>query len=71
MLDADDKERERRRKKYKYALVKWHDSYEGEEYAVEYKELLRTWWRQGHTVLCDDQPEKVLRAMLKLMKEED
>ena len=66
------KERERRRKRYKFALVKWQEIDGWEDYpryAVEYKEVLRTWWQHSHTILCDDQPEKVLRAMLNLMEE--
>lgn len=70
--DKCQKERERRRKKYKFALVQWEymDSWEGyPKFAIESKKVLATWWTQSHTILCDDQPEKVLRAMLKLMKE--
>ena len=72
--DKGLREQERRRKKYKFALVRWEemDSWEGyPTYAVEHKDVLRTWWQHTHTVLCDDQPEKVLRAMLKLMKEDE
>ena len=70
--DKCQKERERRRKKYRYALVEWEhmDSWVGyPKFAVEHKNVLRTWWQHSHKVLCDDQPEKVLRAMLKLMEE--
>lgn len=66
------REQERRRRKYKFALVKWEsmDSWEGyPTYAVEHKNILRTWWQHSHTVLCDDQPEKVLKAMLRMMEE--
>ena len=69
MLDA---EKERRRKKYKFALVKWEPIGGWEDYpryAVEHKEVLRTWWHSSHKVLCDDQPERVLRGMLKLLEE--
>ena len=66
------KDRERRRKRYKFALVEWEymDSWEGyPRFAVEHKNVLSVWWQHSHRVLCDDQPEKVLRAMLKLMEE--
>lgn len=71
----ETKERERRRKKYKFALVQWANGIGGwEDYptiAVEHKNVLRTWWQSDYTILCDDQPEKVLRGMLKLMKENE
>lgn len=66
----EQKERERRRKKYKYALVKWLD-YQTDNYKVEYKKILSYSWYVNHEVICDDQPEKVLRGMLKLMKEQE
>jgi len=72
--DKGLREQERRRKKYKFALVRWEETGGWEDYptyAVEHKEVLRTWWQHSHTILCDDQPEKVLRAMLKLMKENE
>jgi hypothetical protein len=74
MLDAkEEKDRERRRKRYKFALVRW-DNMEGWEdtsrFGLEYKDTLKQWWITDCTVLCDDQPEKVLRAMLKLMEED-
>ena len=71
----EQKERERRRKKYKFALVKWDAGISGwEDYptiAVEHKDVLRTWWHKSHIVLCDWEPEKVLRGMLKLLKEQE
>jgi hypothetical protein len=72
MLDAKEaKERERRRKKYKFALVKWEEMDGWEDtprITVTSKKVLATWWVESHTILCDDQPEKVLRGMQKLMK---
>ena len=68
----EQKERERRRKKYRYALVEWEymDSWDGcPKYGIESKKVLATWWTNSHKVLCDDQPERVLKAMLKLMEE--
>lgn len=67
MTDTSDKERERRRKKYKFALVQW--MWHEEVYKVEYKTTLDQPWYVDHKVLCDDQPERVLRGMLKLLKE--
>jgi hypothetical protein len=70
---GEDKEREKRRKKYKFALVKreekmdeWKDY---PEYAVEYKSVLNRWYTTDYTMICDDQPERVLRGMLKLLQE--
>ena len=77
MLDAKaEKERERRRKKYKYALVKWDADISGWEdyptYSVEHKEyVLMQWWQKSYEVICDDQPERVLKAMLRMMKENE
>lgn len=68
--DKCQKERERRRKKYKFALVKWLD-YPSGSYKVEYKKILSYSWYVTHEVICDDQPEKVLRGMLKLLKEQE
>ncbi len=70
---GEDKEREKRRKKYKFALVEW-DSEIGnwEAYpklAVEHKNVLEQWWVGSYKVICDDQPERVLRGMLKLLQE--
>jgi hypothetical protein len=65
----EQKERERRRKKYKFALVKWLDWGE-DEYCIEYKSILNYDWYKNHEVICDDQPERVLRGMLKLLKED-
>ena len=70
--DKCQKERERRRKRYKFALVEWEhmDSWDGyPRFAIEHKNVLRTWWQHSHKVLCDDQPERVLKGMLKLMEE--
>ena len=72
----EDKERERRRKKYKFALVKWDAGISGWEdyptYAIEHKEYVLTqWWQKSHVVICDDQPYKVLKGMLKLLKEQE
>ena len=74
MLDAKEtKERERRRKRYKFALVKWDEQIGNwEDYpklAVEHKDVLNQWWSGSHEVICDWEPERVLRGMLKLMKE--
>ena len=66
------KERERRRKKYKFALVEWGEMGGWEDYpryAVEYKDVLNKWYMTDYTIICDDQPERVLKAMLKLMEE--
>ncbi len=65
------KDRERRRKKYKFALVYWPEEIGDWEsgYTIEHKTMLNHWWRESHEVICDDQPEKVLRAMLKLLEE--
>lgn len=71
---GEDKERERRRKRYKFALVKWTGwELKGLNlYAVEHKENLI--WKASYTgpaeVICDWEPEKVLRGMLKLLQEE-
>jgi len=70
----DDKERERRRKRYKFALVKWTEWTANfrEKYEVEHKENIR--WKARYygepVILCDWEPEKVLKAMLKLLKED-
>jgi len=77
MLDTKEaKERERRRKKYKFALVRWNDSI-GEawgktppDYAIEYKTTLNEWYMIDYEVICDWEPERVLRGMLKLLKED-
>jgi hypothetical protein len=68
----EQKERERRRKKYKFALVKWGEIGGWEDYpryAVEYKRVLNQWYMSDYTIICDDQPERVLKGMLKLMEE--
>ena len=68
----EQKDRERRRKKYKFALVEWEhmEAWEGyPQYAIEHKDVLRTWWQHSHKVICDDQPERVLKGMLKLLEE--
>ena len=70
-----EKERERRRKKYKFALVQWkHWAVDDpDQYAIEHKENLM--WKSSfmglYKILCDDQPERVLRGMLKLLKENE
>lgn len=69
-----DKERERRRKRYKYALVKWDDIGGWEDYpriAVEHKDVLNHWASYNYEVICDWEPERVLRGMLKLLKENE
>lgn len=69
----EDKDRERRRKKYKFALVEWEHIGGWEDYprmAVEYKSTLYQWHPYEYKVLCDDQPERVLKGMLKLLKED-
>jgi hypothetical protein len=69
----EDKERERRRKKYKFALVEWAEIGGWEDVprlAVEYKSILHQWhYMTDYVILCDDQPERVLRAMLRMMEE--
>ena len=68
---GEDKEREKRRKKYKFALVKWEEIGGWEDcprYAVEYKSVLNGWYVTDYTILCDDQPERVLKGMLKLLR---
>lgn len=63
-----DKERERRRKRYKMAFIRWSDG----RHMVESKKYLETgWWFDAgdYEVICDWEPERVLRGMLKLMKE--
>jgi hypothetical protein len=69
--DKCQKERERRRKKYKFALVLWDEDLAGglSRYEVTHKEVLTKWWRQSHEVICDWEPERVLRGMLKLLEE--
>lgn len=67
------KGRRKQGRSYKYALVKW-DKYIGgwedyPEFSVEHKDLLAQWWTESHTVLCDDQPYKVLKGMCKLLQE--
>lgn len=74
MLDRkEEKRREHRRKKYKFALVQWYSWDMGgpAKYALEHKENIK--WKESFmgpaTILCDDQPERVLRGMLKLLVE--
>ena len=71
MLDRkEEKRREHRRKKYKFALVELRTWYEEKPtYQVERKDVLKYYLGQPK-VICDDQPEYVLRGMLKLLKEE-
>jgi hypothetical protein len=70
---GEDKDSERRRKKYKYALVEWNGEIGNwEDYpklAIEHKDVLNQWWSGSHKVICDDRPYKVLKGMLKLLKE--
>jgi hypothetical protein len=67
----EQKERERRRKKYKFALVLWDEDLAGglSRYEVTHKEALVSWWQQSYEVICDWEPERVLRGMLKLLEE--
>ena len=71
MSDKDDKEREKRRAKYKMALIKWK-AWDSEQYVVEYKTNIV--WKEQFMgvpeVICDDQPERVLRAMLRMLREQ-
>lgn len=73
--DKSLREQERRRKKYKFALVKWSgwETAGLNRYAVEYKENLL--WKASFTghpeILCDWEPERVLKGMLKLLKENE
>lgn len=70
-LAGESKEKERRRKRYKYALVKWRP-WDGDKYALERKEDL-TYLAQFmgvYETICDWEPERVLRGMLKLLKED-
>lgn len=72
--DKCQKEQERRRKKYKFALVRWEETGGWEDYprfAVEHKSILGHWWQSSYTILCDDQPYKVLKAMAILAKENE
>jgi hypothetical protein len=65
--------KQRRKDRYKFALVEWIEQEEWgypQSYAVEPKNTLNMWRPSEYTILCDDQPEKVLRGMLKLLKEE-
>lgn len=67
------KGRRKKGRSYKYALVRW-DKYIGgwehdPEFSVESKAVLAMWWTTSHTVLCDDQPYKVLKGMCKLLQE--
>lgn len=67
----EQKERGRRRKRYKLALIKWK-AWDSEQYVVEYKADIV--WKEQFMgvpeVICDDQPYKVLKGMLKLLKED-
>ena len=69
--DKCQKERERRRKKYKLALIKWK-AWGSEQYVVEYKADIV--WKEQFMgvpeVICDWEPERVLKGMLKLLKED-
>jgi hypothetical protein len=70
----DERELKRRRKRYKYALVKWTELGGWEDVpriSVERKDVLRAWWAGSHEVICDWEPEQVLRGMLKLLKENE
>lgn len=67
-----DKELERRRKRCKFALVYWEksDSWGEAHYYIEYKTILKHWTEGGdYKMVCDHQPHRVLRGMLKLLKE--
>lgn len=66
-----DAERERRRKKYKFALVKWmwQDDENSRVVFVERKDVLKYYHAGTYETLCDWEPEKVLKGMLKLLKE--
>ena len=68
-----DKERERRRKRYKYALVKWmyHNDESSNVTFVERKDVLKYYHAGTYETLCDWEPERVLRGMLKLLKENE
>jgi len=67
--DKCQKERERRRKKYKYALVAWRYPQSG--HSVEYKSVLgMNLYRGSFEIVCDWEPERVLRGVLKLLKED-
>lgn len=71
--NKEEKDRERRRKKYKFALVRWKELGNWEDYptlVVEYKRVLNQWYMTDYEIICDDQPERVLRGMLKLLKED-
>ena len=74
LAGKEDKEKERRRKRYKYALVQWMRWNDKEyEYSVNRKEDLI--WQSSYSgmykVICDWEPERVLRGMLKLLKENE
>lgn len=73
LAGKEEKDRERRRKRYKFALVRWKEMGGWEDYpklAIEYKDVLNQWYMIDYEVICDDQPERVLRGMLKLLKED-
>ncbi len=56
--------------KYKYMLVQNALWYGDGTYSVESKELLRILAAiNTYTVICDDQPLKMLKSMLKLLEE--
>jgi len=70
--DKCQKEREKRQAKYKMALVRHKGYYEGDDWdyqVVSKKTLMYDWWMPSHEVICDDQPERVLRAMKRMMEE--
>lgn len=59
------------RERYKFALVYWIEQpWQHSHYAIEEKKNLEGWIEdEEYRLLCDTQPHKVLRAMLKLLKE--
>ena len=64
---------DKRRERYKFMLVYWIEQpWEHGYYAIEKKKNLEVWgWVEGedYTILCDTEPHKVLKGMLKLLEE--
>jgi hypothetical protein len=61
-----------RKKKYARALVYWYDSSWGRAYySIESLDVLKTWVQDiDYQIVCDTEPVKVLRGLLKLLKDE-
>jgi len=61
-----------RKKKYARALVYWYDSSWGRAYySIESLAVLKTWVLDAdYRIVCDTEPVKVLKGMLKLLEGE-